>query len=273
MRKFVMNEKARGKKIGFVPTMGYLHEGHLSLLRRAKKENDIVVMSIFVNPAQFGPREDYKRYPRDFKRDSRLAKKEGVNAIFYPAVTDMYLAGHSTYINVEDMSDVLCGRSRPGHFKGVATVVSKLANIVPADNAYLGQKDAQQAVIVKKMVRDLNIPIDIKVVHTVREKDGLAMSSRNVYLTKSERREAPAIFTSLVVAKKMIKRGERESRKIIKAIRDFMAKHSSAKIDYVAIVDTKNLKDVKRIKGEVLIAIAAYFGKTRLIDNIIMRVA
>ncbi len=274
MRKFVIDKKARGKKVGFVPTMGYLHEGHLSLLRRAKRENGIVIMSIFVNPTQFGPGEDYARYPRDFKRDARMAREEGVDAIFYPQLKDMYLPDHSTYVNVESLSNRLCGRSRPGHFRGVATIVTKLFNIVPADNAYLGQKDAQQAIIIKKMAHDLNIPLNIKVVPTVREKDGLAMSSRNVYLNKKARHEAAAIFKSLSLAKKLIKQGERNSRNIIKAIKDFIVRSTSAKIDYVSIVDTKKLKDTKRLKGQqVLIAIAVYFGKTRLIDNIILNVA
>ena len=260
--------------VGFVPTMGYLHEGHLSLLRRAKRENDIVIMSIFVNPAQFAPREDYAKYPRDFKRDARMAKKEGVDAIFYPGLKDMYLRDHSTYVSVENLSNRLCGRSRSGHFKGVATIVTKLFNIIPADNAYLGQKDAQQAIIIKKMARDLNIPFNIKVVPTVREIDGLAMSSRNVYLGKKERHEAAAIFKSLSLAKKLIKRGERNSRKIIKAVKDFIRKNTSAKIDYVSIVDTEKLEDTKKLKGQrVLIAIAVYFGKTRLIDNVIVRVS
>ncbi|MBU4377334.1 MAG: pantoate--beta-alanine ligase [Candidatus Omnitrophica bacterium] len=272
MRKFIANEKARGRKIGFVPTMGYLHKGHLALIRRAKRENGIVVMSVFVNPAQFGPGEDYTKYPRDFKKDARMAKKEGVNAIFYPAVKSMYLPGHSTYINVEKLSGHLCGRRRSGHFRGVATIVAKLFNIISADNAYFGQKDAQQAVIIKKMAEDLNIPVEIKTIPTVREKDGLAMSSRNAYLNKKERYEATALFKSLSLAKKMIKQGERGSRKIIKTIKDFISKNSSARIDYVSVADLGSLKEIKALKGQVLIAIAAYFGKTRLIDNVILEV-
>ncbi|MFH0839577.1 MAG: pantoate--beta-alanine ligase [Candidatus Omnitrophota bacterium] len=272
MRKFIANEKARGRKIGFVPTMGCLHQGHLALIRRAKRENDIVVMSIFVNPAQFAPGEDYARYPRDFKKDARMAKKEGINAIFHPAVKSMYLPGYSTYINVEKLSDHLCGRRRPGHFRGVATIVAKLFNIIPADNAYFGQKDAQQAVIIKKMAEDLNIPVEIKTIPTVREKDGLAMSSRNTYLNKKERYEATALFKSLALAKKMMGHGERRSRKIMKAIRYFVNKNSSARIDYVSAVDLGSLKEIKALKGQVLIAIAAYFGKTRLIDNIIVKI-
>lgn len=270
MTKFVRETRAKGKTVGFVPTMGYLHNGHLALVKNAKKENDIVVMSIFVNPTQFGPREDYTRYPRDFKRDSRLAKKEGADVIFCPAVKNMYLPNHSTYVTVENLSNNLCGRSRPGHFRGVATIVTKLFNIVPANNAYLGQKDAQQAFIIRRMTRDLNIPVKIKIVPTVREKDGLAMSSRNAYLNREERQEAAVLFNSLSLAKKLIKRGERNSKRIVNVIKKSITKNSSAKIDYVSVVDTKELKEIKRLKGRVLIAIAAYFGKTRLIDNMIL---
>lgn len=272
MTQFVKKAKAKGMKVGFVPTMGYLHEGHLALAKSAERDNDIVVMSIFVNPAQFGPGEDYADYPRDFKRDSRLAEKEGVDAIFYPAAKDMYLPGHLSYVTVEGLSDNLCGRSRPGHFRGVATVVTKLLNIVPADTAYFGQKDAQQAFIIKRMARDLNMPVKIKIAPTVREKGGLAMSSRNVYLGDAQRREAAVLFRSLSLAKRFIRRGERNSAKVIRAMRDFIVKNSSAKIDYISIVDTERLRDIKNIKGQVLIAIAVYFGKTRLIDNIIVNI-
>ncbi|MDD5681201.1 MAG: pantoate--beta-alanine ligase [Candidatus Omnitrophica bacterium] len=272
MTGFIKDAKAKGKTVGFVPTMGYLHDGHMALIRNARKENDIVVMSIFVNPAQFGPKEDYAKYPRDFKRDSRLAKKQGVDVIFHPAVKTMYLPEHSAYVTVENLATNLCGRSRPGHFRGVATIVTKLFNIVPADNAYFGQKDAQQAFIVKRMARDLNIPVKIKIVPTVREKDGLAMSSRNVYLSGNERREAGALFKSLSLAEKLIKQGERNSKKITKAIKGFIAKNSSAKIDYVSIVDTEELRNIGRLSGRILIAIAVYFGKTRLIDNVILDV-
>lgn len=272
MTEFVKKAKRKGKRVGFIPTMGYLHDGHMSLVRNAKRGNDIVAMSVFVNPAQFGPKEDYAKYPRDFKRDAHLAKKEGVDVIFYPAAKDMYPANHSTYVTVENLSNNLCGRSRPGHFRGVATVIAKLFNIVPADSVYLGQKDAQQAFIIRRMARDLNIPVDIKVVPVIREKDGLAMSSRNIYLNDSQRYEAPALFRSLSLANRLIRQGERSSSKIIKAMRDFITKNSSARIDYILIVDTDMLKDIKKLKGQVLIAIAAYFGKIRLIDNVILKV-
>ena len=272
MAEFVKKARAKGSAIGFVPTMGYLHKGHLALVRSAKRECDIFVMSIFVNPIQFGPKEDYARYPRDFKRDAKLAKLEGVDVIFYPAAKDMYLPGHSTYVTVENLSDNLCGRSRPGHFRGVATIVTKLFNIIPADTAYFGQKDAQQAFIIKRMVRDLNIPLKIKIVPTVREGDGLAMSSRNVYLDAKQRREAVTLFKSLSLAKRLIKRGEKNAGNVIKAIKDRITKNSSAKIDYVSIVDTDELKNIKILKGRILIAIAVYFGETRLIDNVVINI-
>jgi len=270
--EFIRQARRKGKKVGFVPTMGYLHDGHLALVKSAKRDNDVIVMSIFVNPTQFGPKEDYAKYPRDFKRDAHLAKKEGVDVIFYPTAKDMYLANHSTYVTVENLSNNLCGRSRPGHFRGVATVVAKLFNIIPADSAYFGQKDAQQAFIIKRMARDLNIPINVKIVPTVREKDGLAMSSRNVYLNKSQRREGATLFRSLSLAKRLIRQGERNSSKIIKAVRDFINRNNFARIDYISIVNTDTLRDIKKLKGQVLIAIAAYFGKTRLIDNVILKV-
>lgn len=267
---YLSSLKTRGKTIGFVPTMGYLHDGHLSLIKKARQENDVVVISIFVNTLQFGPREDYRSYPRDFKRDKALAKNAGVDVIFNPDVRDMYTRNHSTFVNVEKISENLCGRFRPRHFKGVATVVMKLFNIVPADTAYFGQKDAQQAFVIMRMAKDLNIAVKIKMLPIVREKDGLAMSSRNIYLDSNQRQEAPALHKSLCAAKKMIKKGERDSKKIIRKMNDLIHKESSAKIQYISIVDTKELKDVEKIKGRVLIALAAYFGKTRLIDNVIV---
>ncbi len=264
--------KRKGKRIGFVPMMGYLHKGHLSLIKKARCENDIVVISIFVNPTQFGPREDYRRYPRDFRRDKTLAKKAGADIIFYPEVKSMYASDHSTYVNVEEISETLCGRSRPAHFRGVATIVTKLFNIIPADNAYFGQKDAQQAFVIERMVGDLNIPVKIKMLPIVREKAGLAMSSRNAYLTKKERSEASVLFRSLLLARDLIKRTERKASNIIKCMKDLIRKNSSARIEYVSIVDTVELKNIKTLKGKVLIAVAARFGKTRLIDNIIVNI-
>ena len=193
--------RADGQAIGFVPTMGALHEGHLSLMRKARKENDVVVVSIFVNPIQFGPQEDYRRYPRNLRQDARLCSKEGVGIIFYPQAKDIYPQGYKTYVDVEDLSKVLCGKFRPGHFSGVATVVTKLFNIVNPDIAYFGQKDAQQAIIIQRMAKDLNMPIKIKVMPTVREKDDLALSSRNAYLSKSERKDAAVLYQALNLAR------------------------------------------------------------------------
>ncbi len=268
----LLSSKAKkdGMTIGFVPTMGALHEGHLSLMRMARKDNDLVVLSIFVNPIQFGPHEDYKKYPRDFKKDERLAKSAGADVLFYPAVKEVYPDGHSTYVEVETLSNVLCGASRPGHFKGVTTVVAKLFNIVQPDTAYFGQKDAQQTIIIQKMVHDLNMGLKIKVMPIVREKDGLAMSSRNVYLSKEERRDAVILFSSLQEARDMIKSGEIISSRVISRIRDMIGEKKTTRIDYVAVVDPLNLKDVKRISGTVLIALAVWAGKTRLIDNMVV---
>lgn len=270
---YLLSSKAKreGRTVGFVPTMGYLHEGHLSLIKGARKENDLVVASIFVNPIQFGPHEDYKTYPRDFKRDEKLAKDSGADVIFYPAVKEIYPDEYSTYVEVEGLNNVLCGTSRPGHFKGVTTVVAKLFNIVQPDIAYFGQKDAQQAIIIKRMVSDLNIPVKIRVMPIIREKDGLAMSSRNVYLSEEERRDARVLFSSLQIACGMIKSGEVVSSRIISAIKGMIQEKKTARIDYVSLVDPLSLKNVKKISGTVLLALAVWVGKTRLIDNIIVR--
>ncbi|MDP8230888.1 MAG: pantoate--beta-alanine ligase [Candidatus Gorgyraea atricola] len=268
--KPLINLKGKKGTIGLVPTMGFLHGGHLSLIRRARKDTDRVVVSIFVNPTQFGPKEDLKKYPRDLNRDLRLCRKEGVDIVFIPTARTIYANGFSTYVNVGNIAGTLCGASRPGHFKGVATVVAKLFNIVQPDIAYFGQKDAQQAIVIKKMVEDLNIPIKIKVMPIVREKDGLAMSSRNLYLSPQERREALSLYKSLKLAKTLYRKGERDSRNIIKMIQKEILKESNAKIDYVSIVDTKNLKPLDRISNKALVAVAAKIGKTRLIDNAIL---
>jgi len=262
----------RGRKaIGFVPTMGCLHEGHLSLIRRAGKDTDCVVVSIFVNPIQFGPREDFKRYPRDLKRDLELCKKEKVDIVFMPQAGTIYRRSFSTYVNVENLTNRLCGTSRPGHFKGVTTVVAKLFNLVRPDVAYFGQKDAQQAVVIKKMVNDLNMPVKINMMPIVREKDGLAMSSRNLYLSSEEHRQALSLYRSLKLAKDLRKKGERNPEKIVSRMRKVIAAEKDSKIDYISIVDLKDLKKVDRISGETLVALAVKIGKTRLIDNIILR--
>src|SRR3989338_3970594 len=247
--------RCKGSSIGFVPTMGALHEGHLSLIRRARAENDFVVVGIFVNPAQFGPKEDLKLYPRPIKNDISLCKKEGVNIIFYPEVKQIYPEGYKTYVQVEGLSDLLCGKTRPGHFKGVATVVTKLFNIVQPDTAYFGGKDAQQAVIIKKMASDLNMPIKIRVMPIVREKDGLAMSSRNVYLNAKERKDALVLFNSLNLAKVLIRNGQRNAAKVITRMEELIVKKKSAKIDYVEIVDLGTLKPVGKITRDCLIVL------------------
>lgn len=270
MRQFIIRAKAEHKSIGFVPTMGCLHQGHLSLIRQAKKDCDVCVVSIFVNPTQFGPKEDYKKYPRDLAQDSIMAKSAGCDAIFYPRVKEMYPENYLTYVNVEKITDYLCGVSRPGHFKGVATVVAKLFNIVQPDIAYFGGKDYQQALVIKRMVKDLDMPSAIKVMPIIRENDGLAMSSRNTYLNSQERLESAVLYQSLQKAKEMIAKGERDSKNIMKEIKKMILKKKTAKIDYIAIVDAQTLEPVSFIKGKTLIALAVWIGKTRLIDNIVL---
>jgi len=267
MKKYV-KERRSDKIIGLVPTMGCLHEGHLSLIRKARKECDEVIVSIFVNPTQFGEGEDYQRYPRNLERDINLSEREGVDVIFAPSVEDMYPENYSTFVQVEGkLSSVLEGASRPGHFRGVCIVLTKLFNIINPDLSFFGEKDYQQALIVKKMVRDLNIPTRIVLLPTVREKDGLAMSSRNSYLNEKERKAATILYKSLKEAKKWIKDGEKDPSQIIDKMRSFIAKEPLAKIDYIAIVDSESLKEVKEIKRGDLIALAVYIGKVRLIDN------
>lgn len=264
--------RTEGKKIGLVPTMGYLHEGHLSLLRAARKGSHLVVMSLFVNPAQFGPNEDYQTYPRDFERDCALAGSEGTDIIFTPTATDMYPKGYTTWVEVAGLSDKLCGRSRPGHFRGVATIVTKLFNIVKPHKAFFGQKDAQQTVIIQRMVQDLNIDVEIEVLPTVREADGLALSSRNVYLTEQERQAALILSRALEVAKKLIQHGERTSAIILSKMKELISQEPLVGVDYVAITDLSTLEDLEKIDSEALIALAAKIGKTRLIDNCIVSV-
>lgn len=263
--------RKEGKTIGFVPTMGYLHEGHLSLARTTKKHTDVVVMSIFVNPIQFGPNEDYENYPRDLKRDEDLARSAGVDVLFTPSVKEIYPEGYATYVSVERLGDTLCGASRPGHFRGVTTVVAKLFEIVRPDIAYFGQKDAQQAFIIRKMAEDLTMGIEVKVLPTVREADGLAMSSRNTYLSPDERKDATVLYAALREAEALIAAGRRDPRQVIAAMREMIAGVPTARIDYIAIVDTKELNDVAEITGEVLVALAVVIGTTRLIDNIIIK--
>ncbi|MCX5695098.1 MAG: pantoate--beta-alanine ligase [Candidatus Omnitrophica bacterium] len=259
--------KISGKSIGFVPTMGALHAGHLSLIAQARKENKIVVVSIFVNPKQFGPQEDLKVYPRPLKKDLLLCKKEKVDYVFLPGANALYAEGFSTYVDVEGLSAVLCGKSRPGHFRGVATIVTKLFNLVQPDVAYFGQKDAQQASIIKKMTKDLNFPVKIKIMPTLREKDGLAMSSRNAYLGKQERKDALVLSRALNLAKVLIRGGAKDTVRIISRMKQLISKNKNAKLDYIAIVDSENLKPLKIISGNYLIALALNIKKVRLIDN------
>ncbi len=270
MYSVIKKNKLKGKTIGFVPTMGALHLGHLSLIKEALRENDIVVVSIFVNPIQFGPQEDFKRYPRPLNKDCLFCKKEGVDFIFCPGAGQLYPKDFSSYVIVEKLSDALCGKYRPGHFKGVSTVVIKLFNIVNPDVFYFGQKDAQQAVIIKRMVLDLNIQVKVKIMPIVREKSGLALSSRNVYLNEQEKTDALVLSQSLNLAKSLINRGIRDSGKIINIMKQLIQKKDTAKIDYIDIVDIDSLEHLKKITGGCLIALAVWIGKTRLIDNILI---
>ncbi|RLD17279.1 MAG: pantoate--beta-alanine ligase [Caldiserica bacterium] len=273
MQNLSLKLKRKGKKIGFVPTMGFLHEGHLSLVERCRKDCDILVVSIFVNPTQFGPREDYKSYPRDLKRDIKLCKKYNVDIIFYPDVKDMYPEGFETYVELEKLPNHLCGLSRPGHFRGVATVVTKLFNIVQPDVAYFGEKDWQQLKIIEKLVRDLNFPIRIKSGKIIRERDGLAMSSRNKYLSEKERKEAICLYKSLLFAKELIEKGERDVSKIKRKMRELILKIApKAKVDYIEIVDPETLESLSRIKERNLVALAVKIGVARLIDNMLIKV-
>jgi pantoate--beta-alanine ligase len=258
------------KSIGFVPTMGALHLGHLSLIKKAAKDNEIVVVSIFVNPTQFGPKEDLKKYPRPLKKDIELCRKSGVDFVFLPDNKTIYPYGYSTFVKVEGLSDLLCGVSRPGHFRGVSTIVAKLLNIVGPDIIYLGQKDAQQAIIIKRMVRDLNFPVKIKIMPTVRLADGLALSSRNAYLTGEQRNEAVVLSRSLSLARSLVQSGACDSSRILGRMKEMIRKKRQARIDYIEIVDLENLEKIKKIDRNCLIALAVKFGNTRLIDNTII---
>ncbi|MBC7185716.1 MAG: pantoate--beta-alanine ligase [Calditrichaeota bacterium] len=264
--------RQEGKLIGLVPTMGYLHEGHLSLIRIARERADVVVTSIFVNPTQFAPHEDYQRYPRDLPRDMALAEQAGCDVIFHPSVEEMYPAGYLTYVEVEKITGVLCGRSRPTHFRGVTTVVAKLFNIVKPHVAVFGQKDAQQALVVRRMAQDLNFDLEIVVAPIVREPDGLAMSSRNSYLSPEERRQAVVLSKALQRASELVAAGERSAARLIEEMEAVIRTAPSAKIDYVAVVDANTLEEVKELRGQVLIALAVWIGSTRLIDNVVVEV-
>ena len=273
LNKIVKQVSAQTKSIGFVPTMGALHLGHLSLIKQARKDNQLVVVSIFVNPKQFGPQEDLKKYPRSLKNDFELCRKNGVDLIFLPTAKIMYAEGFSTSINVEGLSLRLCGASRPGHFGGVLTVVAKLLNIVAPHALYLGQKDAQQAVIIARMIKDLNFPVKVKIMPTIRQADGLALSSRNVYLNTKQKSEASVLFKSLSLAKFLLDAGQRDGPRIISRMRELISRKQQIKIEYISIVDLERLENIKRINQKCLVALAVKIGKTRLIDNAIFNYA
>jgi len=259
----------QGKRIGFVPTMGFLHEGHLSLVREARRRTDLVVVSIFVNPLQFGPKDDLSVYPRDFVRDEALLAQERADAIYCPDAAEMYPPEFATLVNAERLTDVLCGKSRPGHFQGVTTVVAKLFNAVKPHVAVFGAKDAQQAVVIRRMTLDLDFGVEVVVSPTVREPDGLAMSSRNRNLLPEHRAQAPVLFRALEQVTALVRQGERNSEKLRREIRRAIRK-TAARIDYVAVVDASRLEETREIRGETLIALAVYFGRVRLIDNVLV---
>jgi pantoate--beta-alanine ligase len=257
-------------KVGFVPTMGYLHEGHLSLVRRSREENDFTCASIFVNPTQFGPNEDFERYPRDYPRDFAMLEKEKTDYIFLPAPQEMYPPGYETWVEVHAVTERLEGAVRPGHFRGVATIVTKLFNIVQADHAYFGQKDAQQCVVIRKMAVDLNMDLEVIICPTVREPDGLAMSSRNVYLTPEERQQAPVLFQSLNKARAMWTAGERDSGRLRQAMTELIQQKPLGKIEYISIAGALGLNELEKADPPAVISMVVKFGKTRLLDNVLL---
>lgn len=261
------NEVRRDRTIGFVPTMGYLHEGHLALVRKARELADVVVVSIFINPTQFGPNEDLAKYPRDFDRDARLLEEEKTDIIFFPDSKEMYPKGYSTYVQVRDLQNHLCGKSRVGHFVGVATVVAKLFNIVKPHFAVFGQKDYQQLKIIERMVKDLNMDLEIVPYPTVRDEDGLAMSSRNTYLSKDERARALLISAGLAEAERLFRNGTRDASVIQREVEAILKSREGIEIEYVSVVDPETLEDIEQIGDKALVAVACLVGKTRLIDN------
>jgi pantoate--beta-alanine ligase len=257
-------------KVGFVPTMGYLHEGHLSLVKRSRQENDVTFASIFVNPTQFGPHEDFERYPRDYPRDFALLEKEKTDYVFLPEPAEMYPEDYNTWVEVKSVTEGLEGAIRPGHFRGVATVVTKLFNIVQPHHAYFGQKDAQQCVVIKKMAQDLNMDLEVVICPTVREKDGLAMSSRNVYLSPEERRQAPVLCQSLSKARAMWLAGERDSGRIKQAMTELIQQKPLGHIEYISIAGALNLNELENAEPPAIISMVVKFGKTRLLDNVLL---
>ncbi|NLI96227.1 MAG: pantoate--beta-alanine ligase [Synergistaceae bacterium] len=270
LRRAVRGLRQEGGTVGFVPTMGYLHEGHLSLVRKSVSENQTTVVSIFVNPLQFGPNEDYEAYPRDLEKDCMLLEKEGVDLVYCPKPEDLYHPDHSTYVVEEGVSRDLCGASRPGHFRGVCTVVLKLFHLVEPDRAYFGEKDYQQLQVIRRMVRDLNVPVEIRGCPIVREQDGLALSSRNVYLSPPERASALALSRSLKKAKALYDSGERDAAKIAGCVREELKGDPSLYVEYVEVKDASELSALKTIERPAVLALAVRVGKTRLIDNVIL---
>lgn len=270
VRRLVKAARSKGNKIGLVPTMGALHIGHICLIEKAVKGSDFVVVSIFVNPTQFGPGEDFEKYPRSFESDLEICRKAGVDVVFAPSPQEMYKKENLTWVNVEKLTEPLCGRSRPRHFRGVTTVCAKLFNIVEPDVAYFGQKDAQQAIVIKRMVADLNMPLEIVVCPTVREPDGLAVSSRNKYLSEQQRKDATYIYKSLKKCESLVEAGTTDSKTIIGEMKQILNQVSSIEIEYISIVDAESLQELERITGKALAAVAIKIGSARLIDNIIV---
>jgi pantoate--beta-alanine ligase len=273
MKDYSARARTANKKIAFVPTMGFLHEGHLSLMREGKKRGDILIVSIFVNPTQFGPSEDFERYPRDFGRDSRMAESVGVDVLFAPEAREMYPPDHQSFIRVTKVTRGLCGKSRPTHFQGVATVVAMLFHIVMPHVAIFGEKDFQQWVTIHQMVRDLHMDTEVVGMPIIREVDGLAMSSRNTYLSPDERKAALSLHRSLERAREWVSRGERSALVLAKEVSEVIQSEPLVRLDYVEVCDAQTLEPVERIEGDTVIALAAYIGKVRLIDNWIYRVA
>ncbi len=273
LRQAVRAARQEGKTIGLVPTMGFLHAGHMSLVDRARRETDLVVVSIFVNPAQFGPSEDFEAYPRDEERDLAMLEEAGVDLVFMPSAEEMYPEGFATYVLQEgSLTETLCGRSRPGHFRGVTTIVAKLFNLVGPDRAYFGQKDAQQVAVIRRMVKDLNFDVRIVACPIVREDDGLALSSRNTYLDSRQRQDATVLSRALFEARAAIEAGQRRAAAIRELVRNRIAAVADARIDYVEVVDADDLTPLEKLQGRIMIAVAVRIGKPRLIDNIQMTV-
>ncbi|EHJ4416897.1 pantoate--beta-alanine ligase [Campylobacter upsaliensis] len=269
LKNIIKKWKNQGLSIGYVPTMGYLHEGHLSLIKKASK-NDKIIVSIFINPMQFGVNEDLATYPRDLERDAKLCENEGVAVLFTPSVEQMYPKGFSSYVDMNSLTDKLCGAKREGHFRGVCTILMKFFHLITPDVAYFGQKDAQQCAVVKHMVEDLNLDLEIEICPIIREKDGLAKSSRNVYLNEAERKAALVLSRAIFLGENLIQKGERESKIILQAMREELQKESLARIDYIELVNPKTMQNLERIEDSALGALAVYIGKTRLIDNFLL---